>query len=49
MPTAKEAAAMATPRSFHVVDSTPAAKRRYEDAVMALLAETSVHDVSDLS
>lgn len=46
MPTAKAAAAMATLRSFHVVDSTPAAKRRYEDAVMALLAETSVHDVS---
>ena len=47
MPTAKAAAAMATPRSFQVVDSTPAAKRRYEDAVMALLAETSVLDVSN--
>ena len=49
IPTAKAAAAMATPRSFHVVDSTPAAKRRYEDAVMALLAETSGRDVSDPS
>jgi hypothetical protein len=47
MPTEKAAAAMATPRNFHVVDSTPAAKRRYEDAVMALLADTSVDVVSN--
>ena len=40
-PHEKKAPAMATPRSFHVVDSAPAATRRYEEKVMALLADTS--------
>jgi len=41
MPTANAVAAIANPLSFHVVDSTPAALRRYDAQVMALLADTS--------
>lgn len=41
-PTANATAAIARPRSLHVVESAPAALRRYEDAVMALLAEVSI-------
>lgn len=39
-PTANDTAAMASPRSFQVVESTPAADSKYSDAVIALLAET---------
>lgn len=39
-PTANDTAAIASPRSFQVVESTPAADRRYSEAVIALLAET---------
>ena len=41
-PTAKATAAITRPRSFHVVDSTAAALRRYEEARMALLADVSI-------
>lgn len=41
IPTANALAAMAKPLSFHVVDSTPAALRRYDAQVIALLADTS--------
>lgn len=40
--TANETDAMAKPRSFHVVESTPAAFKRYSDAVIALLADVSI-------
>lgn len=39
--TANDTEAMAKPRSFHVVESTPAAFKRYSDAVIALLADVS--------
>lgn len=48
MPSAKVAVAIATTLGFHVVDSTPTARRRSEEAVMALLVETSVFDVNNL-
>lgn len=41
MPTENAAAAIANPLSFHVVDSTPPALRRYEAQVIALPADTS--------
>lgn len=48
IPTENTAPAIATPRSFHVVESAPDATRMYDENVMALLAETSMLRVREV-